>query len=51
MCIRDRSYALEWVSIFNEEDREKMIDFLCTYTAKLYKVMDPYLMQIRKEIE
>ncbi|MCF7835243.1 DUF4268 domain-containing protein [Candidatus Gracilibacteria bacterium] len=45
------SYALEGVSIFNEEDRQKMIDFLCTYTAKLYTVMDPYLMKIRKEIK
>ena len=45
------SYALEGVSIFNEEDREKMINFLCINTAKLYKVMNPYLMQIRKEIK
>lgn len=45
------SYTLEWVNVLNQEDRQKMIDFLCTYTEKLYKVMDPYLIKIKKEIK
>lgn len=44
------SYALEWVSIFNEEDQDKMIEFLCEYTVKLYKAINPYILKIKREI-
>jgi hypothetical protein len=41
------SYRLDWVSIFNQEDWEKMIKFLTTNMAKLHRACDPVLREYR----
>ncbi len=41
------SYRLEWVSIFNEEDHERMVEFMANSMTKLHKAMDPVIQKIR----
>ena len=39
------SYRLEWVSKYNEKDRDKMIEFLTINMAKLYQACNPVLRE------